>query len=328
MSNWSPDEEGVLVRAVQRAPSVHNTQPWVLELHQRSALLFERGDVSLPHHDPTGRDRLISCGAALTNLVLAVRNLGWRTAVALFPDPTHPDHVVTVTAVSPQPPTETEAAWFAAIPRRRSHREPFASSPLDEDEIRALMAAADEPGVDVHRISGPEQAHAVAGLFEHAAGVLRHDSGYQRELAAWTVSGTEDPTGTGIPRLRLEGTGLFGGLVRPGGPAPDRYVLASRLQQECVLVVLTAEDGKRDHTVAGAVLERVWLTATSLGLGASVVTQPLHLREVRSGLAERLDLPGFPQALLRVGRTVDTPPAVPHRRPADLVRPHTDGGET
>ena len=42
-----------------------------MELHERSVLLFERWDVALPHQDPKGRDRLLSCGAALENLRLA-----------------------------------------------------------------------------------------------------------------------------------------------------------------------------------------------------------------------------------------------------------------
>ena len=58
-----------------RAPSVHNTQPWrwridpadgVVELHA------DRGR-QLTATDPDGRDLLISCGAALGHLAVALR---------------------------------------------------------------------------------------------------------------------------------------------------------------------------------------------------------------------------------------------------------------
>jgi hypothetical protein len=41
----------------------------------------------------------------------------------------------------------------------------------------------------------------------------------------------------------------------------------------------------------------------------SVLTQPLHLHEVRAGLIERLGLAGFPQLLLRLGYPVTATPA-------------------
>jgi nitroreductase len=76
------------LRAATRAPSVHNTQPWVLELPDEGrAELYERLDRTLPRHDPLGRDRLISCGAALTHVLLAMRVLGWVPETTLFPEP-------------------------------------------------------------------------------------------------------------------------------------------------------------------------------------------------------------------------------------------------
>ena len=77
---------GYLIAMAARAPSVHNTQPWrfrvgeyAIELHAdvRRKLLV----------DPLGREMLISCGAALFGLRLAVRSLGYLPVVELFPDP-------------------------------------------------------------------------------------------------------------------------------------------------------------------------------------------------------------------------------------------------
>ena len=40
--------------------------------------------------DPLGREMLISCGAALFGLRLAVRSLGYQPMVDLLPDPVRP----------------------------------------------------------------------------------------------------------------------------------------------------------------------------------------------------------------------------------------------
>jgi len=41
----------------------------------------------LPHIDPAGQEMLISCGAALFGLQLAIREMGYLPDVQLLPDP-------------------------------------------------------------------------------------------------------------------------------------------------------------------------------------------------------------------------------------------------
>jgi hypothetical protein len=317
MSFWSPADTRVLFQAVAQAPSVHNTQPWVMELHERSVLLFERWDVKLSHHDPKGRDRLLSCGAALANLELAMRHLGWETDTVLFPDPAHPDQVATVEAVRRRQPTQTEQELYDAITRRRSQRFAFDGEPLTAEEIHAVEHALLAHRVGVRRVVGKTEAGVIAGLIEHTAKALRHDRAYLRELRSLTVDRGHGRVG--IPADRI-GHGLFGGLIHSGDSAPDHDVLTSRIARECVLIVETVDDAKWDHVLAGAAVQRAWLAATHLGLAASVITQPLQLAEVRAGLSEQLHLPGFPHALLRVGRSQRVVKPSPRRTFVDVVR--------
>ncbi|EOD70246.1 nitroreductase family protein, partial [Amycolatopsis vancoresmycina DSM 44592] len=81
----------MLVRSMMRAPSVHNTQPWLLEVAAGELSVRERAEPALPHHDPQGRDRAASCGAAVANLELAVRTLGRSCVVAFLPEDEQPD---------------------------------------------------------------------------------------------------------------------------------------------------------------------------------------------------------------------------------------------
>jgi Nitroreductase family len=317
MSFWSPADARVLFQAVAHAPSVHNTQPWVMELHERSVLLFERWDVKLPHHDPKGRDRLLSCGAALTNLELATQHLGWETGTVLYPDPAHPDQVATVQAVRRRQPTQTEQELYEAVPRRHSQRFAFDSEPLTAEEIHAVEHALLTHRVGVRRVDGRTEAGVIAGLTEHAAKVLRHDHGYLRELRSLTIDRGHGRVG--IPADRI-GHGLFGGLIHSGDSVPDHDVLTSRITGECVLIVETVDDTKWDQVLAGAAIQRAWLAATHLGLVASLITQSLQLAEVRAGLSEQLHLPGFPHALLRVGRPQRVVKPSPHRPFVDVVR--------
>ena len=50
------------------APSNHNTQPWLFEIHGEAIHLFADRTRALPMTDPEDRELIISCGAALLHL--------------------------------------------------------------------------------------------------------------------------------------------------------------------------------------------------------------------------------------------------------------------
>lgn len=294
------DQLGILGRAVSRAPSVHNTQPWRLQPRGTEIDLVERLDVELRRHDPDGRDRLLSCGAALTNLVLAVRVLG-RDCHVEYPD----DVAATVTIGRPRPASAQDFALYHAIARRRSHRRAFFHGRVPAAVRTAVVTAGETAGVHV---VAPAHLDKLAELLGFATRVLRDDRGYQRELALWTThTHGWAAIGDGVPEAALSAEALpVAGLVRTDTPVPDDVVLASRLAAENLLVVCTDGDTRADRIAAGAALERVWLTATAKALVGSVLTQPLHLTGFRARLVSELGLPGVPQAIFRFGY-----PAVP-----------------
>ncbi|MDS0134735.1 MULTISPECIES: Acg family FMN-binding oxidoreductase [unclassified Amycolatopsis] len=302
MTVLTSEQLGVLARAVSRAPSVHNSQPWRLLVRGTEVDLLERRDVHLRRHDPLGRDRVLSCGAALTNLELAVRALGRDCHVDLRPDG---EVVATVTIGRPHATSARDYAMYQAIGRRRSHRHRFFHNRVPTDVHRALVAAGETTGVHVI-VPGP--LNKLAELLGFATRVLRDDRGYQRELAVWTThTHGWDALGDGVAEEALSPEALpVAGLVRAGTPVPDDAVLADRLAAENLLIICTDGDTRADHLAAGAALQRVWLTAAAKALVGSVITQPLHLTGVRARLVSELALPGVPQAIFRYGY-----PAVP-----------------
>lgn len=81
-----------LVRAAVTAPSVHNTQPWLSVEEGRDRGIEVHADVTrrLLRTDPCGREMVISCGASLFNIRLAMRHLGFHPVVQPFPHPGSP----------------------------------------------------------------------------------------------------------------------------------------------------------------------------------------------------------------------------------------------
>ncbi|MEU4524621.1 nitroreductase [Amycolatopsis sp. NPDC024027] len=318
---WTAAETEVLVRSMMRAPSVHNTQPWVIEVAPGELRVRERAEPALPHHDPHGRDRVASCGAAVANLELAVRALGRSAEVTFLPDEKQPDLVARVLAGAESAPTVEELRRFGAIARRASHRAPFEGVAVPTPVVRRLAEAGGAPGVEARPVRPGREVAVVARLLHFAAERFQADSGYQRELSLWTIRDEHAHRhGVGIPASRVPaGSVPWAGLVRRATEIPATPELERHLAGETLLVFVTADDARGDHVRAGYALERAWLAAVDLGLAAGVLTQPLHLEPVRSALCEDLELTGFPQALLRVGYAAEADPPSPRRGEQEVL---------
>jgi hypothetical protein len=306
VNGWTPGEKNFVATAATLAPSVHNTQPWVLEFRDHAVSLYERLDRALPRHDPLGRDRLISCGAALEHVLLALRVLGWAPELALRPDPKHPDEVARVTAGRRTAPSDEDLWRWRVISARRSHRRRFAARAVDAELRGSLACVHAVDGVGVRVLSKPGEFATLAKLLHHAALILRADHAYQRELSAWTSLERDPAPGAGVSvTTHRTATLPWAGLVRRSTAIPDVPALTDWLSREFLLLVQTPDDGPLDQIRAGMAAEAIWLTATAAGLVGSVLTQPFQLPEVRAGLVESLSLSGFPQLLLRLGHACE-----------------------
>jgi hypothetical protein len=307
------DEFQVLGEAARWAPSVHNSQPWRLRRQSDGLAIFEDPSRSLPVIDPTGRDRLVSCGAAVLNTRVALRALGYLPEVALLPDPTMPSLIATVRAVGVRSPTDDDLILHRMIPERRTHRRVYRSHVIAEDDLLDLRQAASREGA---RLSIADSAgrRRLTHLLRRAIRAQAADTELREEVERWVRRG-EHGYVDGILSSALE-TSPFpvDSLVHDdhrGTPEPGE--VEEELSRSTVLVVATREDSRRDWVVSGLALERLLLTATIKGLVATFTDQALQDPSVRPEVAEALGIWGKPQVLLRVGRALTQAPATPRR---------------
>ena len=83
MSTPTPRLTRELVRTACLAPSVNNSQPWYFRLPADDLVeLYADRERQLTGIDPSGRDLVLSCGAALHHLVAGAGAFGLRATVA------------------------------------------------------------------------------------------------------------------------------------------------------------------------------------------------------------------------------------------------------
>ena len=165
-----------------RAPSVHNSQPWLWRVGPHTVHLYADPDLHLTKTDPDQRDLMLSCGIALNHCVVALAALGWQSKIHRFPNPSDPNHVAAI-ELHRQTPAEIDVALAAAIPRRRTDRRNFSRWTVPNGHIALMAARAARSGVKLLHVV---DTTALKSIVQQAVRTHVDDDDYLHELTAWS----------------------------------------------------------------------------------------------------------------------------------------------
>src|SRR6516225_8408018 len=128
------------------APSSHNTQPWRFIINGDELLVCADRTRSLPNIDPFDRELIISCGAALLNLRVALAYFRVPVEITTFPQSSDPDIVAHIVFPASGPMLNDLAELFNAITKRTTNRGPFSGEDVPAARIveLALVSLRDE----------------------------------------------------------------------------------------------------------------------------------------------------------------------------------------
>jgi nitroreductase len=321
MTTRFPDIETVrsALSLAARAPSVHNSQPWIWRVGDESLHLFANPELHLRHTDPDARDLMLSCGAALNHCAIAFAALGWQPKIHRFPNAADPSHLAAVELYR-YPEAELDVALAAAIPRRRTDRRRFSPWVVPGGDIVLMGARAARAGVMLRRIDalGHLKRLVTDAAWRHAG-----DTEYQTEMATW--SGRHAST-AGVPArsipycdsasVTLARSFTGGMLAEQPNPDPPR-------DNAAVIALGTVDDDELSRLRAGEATSVVLLTATAQGLASCPVTEPLEIAEIRQAVQKDVfGTEGFPQMLLRIGWApvnANPLPSTPRRSLSEFV---------
>jgi nitroreductase len=319
MSNAQPDRDTLhaALALAMRAPSVHNTQPWLWRVGDSTVHLYADTGRHLPHTDPDQRDLILSCGAALHHLRVAARGLGWETVVHRLPNPADPEHLASV-EFRPSTPMPEAVSLARAIEARRTDRRRYTSWEVPAAYIAEIVDAGVVNGVLVRDVESGGARAQLLQAFEQAAWNHAQDISYAVELAQWSG---RHATAEGVPArstvISADPT------VRPfSSPALPEVVLRDLDDADRMLLLSTTSDDRISRLRTGEATSAVLLTATVQGLATCPLSEPLEVSETRDRIrADILEDSAFPQMIVRIGwaaTSSETIPATP-RRPFDEV---------
>jgi hypothetical protein len=301
-----------------RAPSAHNTQPWVLSYEpERISLRFDP-DRWLAASDPTKRDLFLGLGALVESLLIVAASERVPLAFEENVDGIHVGDLALAAAAYETPFTVDD------LERRQTSRLRYEDGRLDgrlADGARALLG----PDEDLYEVAArdvlPLFVAADHRMYESQAGML--------ELRRWVRLSPRHPdyrrdglTFECLDLSRLEAR-LLDVLLRP---AIYRGVRVTRLYRAftagskslldvdgSVLVLARSGNAPAEILESGRSLMRVWLHLSRAGLYTHPLSQIIDWAVTERRLADSIGLSETQRILsvFRAGRSA--PPPRSHR---------------
>ncbi len=306
------------------APSKHNTQPWLFHVeHNRLEMSADPTRV-LSLVDANGRELIMSCGAALANLQVALRYFGFSWMMEMPSRPGEEHLLARLTIDKGEKPDEEERKLFFAITQRRTNRRAFSDRGVPMAMLKRLEKVAGDAGTYLHVMWDEEQRTNLANLVLNADRTLWSDQQFRHELAEW-VRPHESNSPDGIPAYALgkaDTTSYLGTLALHTlieTPKEDIEGQPRTVKPPVLAVLATINDDWFDWLAAGLALENMLLHARLAGIWASFFSQPTEVPVQRQALRDLLGKTDYPQIVLRLGYATRVPPT-PRREVDDVLK--------
>jgi nitroreductase len=333
---WSlpeaPPENGLelakaVIGAAVLAPSHWNTQPWRMETEGDSIRLVADPSRSLPVLDPDQRSMFVALGAALENMLIALRAYGCQPNVEYLPDAGPKLVAARVTWTAGE--SRRDRQLFAAIPLRRTNRRDYDERGLYMQN-RAALSAQLPSEVRVHWIEERKRIDAVSDLVRGATEVQVEDRRAQAEQYAWMRfdnQARKRGDGIAVDDLEYGGPALWfaGRTLNPnsmfgrfGQGSAVRHVRGAVRSSGALALLTIANGNPRAWIAGGQAFERFALRATSLGIAHQPVHAPIEVTRFRGDLVRAFGAVGQePLLLVRLGHAKSPDPSV--RRGVSMI---------
>ncbi|MBU6490732.1 nitroreductase family protein [Patescibacteria group bacterium] len=288
----TPDLERVL-EAGNSAPSGENCQPWHFVVHGSTIEVH-----LLPERDqsPYGwgqRASYLANGAVIENIVIAASAEQYRAEVHYFPNPSDEWHVATIVLTKDSTIESDPLASY--ITKRISNRKPYKKDQLTGEERKTLANAAAHGGYGMFALAeAPEEVGRLGRVgstneevmlanrslhdffFSHVSWTKEEDD---EKKAGFYIKTLELPPPAKLmfkifrnwPIMRVLGTIGFNRIVAKQNAATNASASA-------IGAFMIARTEPLDFVKIGRAVERLWLTATSLGLSLQPLTGVLFFK--------------------------------------------------
>ena len=305
-----------LVEYATKAPSGHNTQPWVFKLSTSEIEIHPDFSKSLPVADASHRELFISLGCAATNLVIAAAQFGYRTHVSIEKD--NISHAYVKVRLTREKTLQNPL--FEQITLRQTNRAIYDGRIINETLLDSLLETKLEEGISLKAYANSTSSfEALTHLIEEGNKLQMSNNDFKKELLNWMRFNKKqsytNPTGLtntvmGMPSMPgFLGRTIIGSVLKPKNQNKGDL---KKIASSSHLVLFTASDSLPASFIRlGMSLEGFLLKSTRLGIAHAYMNQPCQVKSVSEKVGS---IVGFtheiPGVILRIGYAKPKPYSV------------------
>lgn len=293
-----------MVEQAIKAPSGHNTQPWLFKINESSIEIRPNLDKSLHVVDFDNRELFISLGCATENLCIAASCKGYESAVS-----TDAAGVITVDLIK-QDSVKVDPL-FEQITVRQTNRSVYNGDTIPESTISILESIDFEPNINMYFYkNGTPDFDTIANYVFRGNTIQMRDKAFKEELRKWMRYNKrhQDETNDGLSYAVFGAPNLPMFIVKPimskaVNEKSQNKGDKKKIESSSHFVLFTTQNNTiEDWINLGRSLERFLLKSTGLGIIHAYLNQPNEIRELSGEMANTLGIPDEHTAiLLRVG---------------------------
>ncbi|MCD7973300.1 MAG: nitroreductase [Candidatus Azobacteroides sp.] len=300
----NPDFLFMITHAV-KAPSGHNTQPWLFKIDGNRIEIHPDYTKSLPVVDTENRELFISLGCALENLCLAAMEKNYESVVTVT------EKGVISVDLFPSDTIITPCDLFAQIPVRQTNRSVYNGKRIPRDTISALGNKIMSQNIHIHFYeNGTARFDSIKRYVESGNRIQMKDKAFKTELKEWMrfnkKHSEEKKDGLsyrvfGAPNLpALISKPVIGLAINERSQVKgDNKKIASSSHFALFTV---KENTCKEWIQLGRILQRFLLITTEMGIVHSYLNQPNEVQALSEQMANALNLKEeYPVILLRLG---------------------------
>ena len=294
-----------MIESACKAPSGHNTQPWLFKIGASEIDIYPDFSKELPIVDPSHRELFVSLGCATENLCIAAHEKGYHTEVKVIENSFIR---VLLTGGKEKLP---DSLLFPQIAVRQTNKRVYNGEAIPESTINILKMVPIEPSVSIHFYrNGTVDYERIAGWVYAGNRLQMNDEAFKTELTDWMRYNKKQQDNTrdglsyatfGAPNIPLfMAKFIMSKLINEKTQNKgDRKKIASASH----LVLFTTKDNTVEQWVAlGRTLERMLLCTTQVGIANAYLNQPNEESGIAKEMAKQLQIPTeYPTVLIRLG---------------------------
>ncbi|WKZ26635.1 MAG: hypothetical protein QY304_00855 [Candidatus Paceibacterota bacterium] len=280
----------ILTLAVN-APSGHNSQPWTFEVKNNSIFVYNVPDKDKILFNWKQRGSMIAHGALIENIAIISSEKGYRADIKILPN----EKETNLTAEIKLEKSSEDCSYRHLSPfilKRTTNRRPYEIKSLgdtDREALKNFMEKHNNSGYEILLTEDREKINQVVGPFSAGDRLLFENFYVHKSLfdnVNWTLKEEREKREglyLGTKELNLAERFLFKYIMSKWsfvenlnkiGFAEKAGEKRAELYKKCSAMglVTAPSDSPRDFINSGRVLERFWLTVTSLGLSFQPVS--------------------------------------------------------